>query len=81
MADFLKPVGMSDELWEDISDDFNGEDANAHKKYFTLGVEGSETAPEQSDLDRWYASVVTILGEVIPTKASEVTYDALHPSE
>ena len=79
MADLTKPAEMADELWADISDDFNGEDANAHKKYFTLGEEGSESAPEQSDLDRWYASVHEITPDA--TKAEDVTYSAVFASD
>ena len=78
MADLTKPAEMSDELWADISDDFNGEDANAHKKYFTLGEVDTEVAPTQEDLDNWHALVIATEAPDA-TKASEVVYNALHP--
>lgn len=81
MANLTKPEEMSDELWADIENDFNGEDsATTHKKYFTLGEEGSETAPEQSDLDRWYATTV-VPQAPDATKKSEVVYNALNPDQ
>lgn len=80
MADLTKPAKMSDELWADIEDDFNGEDVNAHKKYFTLGEADIEVAPTQEDLDNWHALVVETMAPDA-TKASEVIYNALHPAE
>ena len=80
MADLIKPAEMSDELWADIEDDFNGEDANAHKKYFTLGHVDTEVAPTQEDLDNWHALVLATKAPDA-TKASEVRYNALHPVE
>ena len=81
MADLIKPAEMSDELWADIEDDFNGEDSvNGHKKYFTLGDVDTEVAPTQEDLDNWYALVVATEAPDA-TKASEVIYNALHPAE
>ena len=80
MADLTKPAQMSDELWEGIKDHFNGPEAvDEHKRYFTLGEEGSETAPEQSDLDRWYASVHAVTPDA--TKAEDVTYSAVFASD
>ena len=76
MADLTKPAEMSDELWEDIKDHFNGPEAvDEHKKYFTLGEGGSNPEPEQADLDRWYASVYRQAPDA--TKAEDVTHNAL----
>ena len=80
MADLIKPAKMSDELWADIEDDFNGEDATAHKKYFTLGDDDTAVAPTQKDLDNWHALVVATMAPDA-TKASEVIYKALYPEE
>ena len=80
MADLTKPEEMSDELWADIEDDFNGPDANAHKKYFTLGDVDTEVAPTQEDLDNWYALVVATIAPDATT-AEEVTYHALNPDK
>jgi len=80
MADLTKPEKMSDELWADIEDDFNGEDVNAHKKYFTLGDVDTEVAPTQEDLDNWYALVVATIAPDATT-AEEVTYHALNPDK
>jgi len=80
MANLTKPEGMSDTLWADIENDFNGPEAvDNHKRYFTLGEEGSETAPEQDDLDRWYVSVHEITPDA--TKAEDVTYSAVFASD
>jgi len=81
MADLTKPAEMSDELWADIADDFNGEDSvNAHKKYFTLGEVDTEVAPTQEDLDNWHALVVATEAPDATT-AEEVTYEALNPGK
>ena len=80
MADLTKPAEMSDELWEDIKEHFNGVDAvDNHKRYFTLGEEGSETAPEQDDLEKWYAAVYEQAPDA--TKAEDVTYNALYEAD
>ena len=76
MADLTKPEEMSDELWADIEDDFNGEDANAHKKYFTLGDVDTEVAPTQDDLETWYEAVQPLAPEA--TTAVELEYKTLH---
>ena len=80
MADLTKPAEMSDELWEDIEDDFNGVDAIAHKKYFTLGDVDTEVLPTQEDLDNWHALVVATEAPDATT-AKAVTYKALNPEE
>jgi hypothetical protein len=80
MADLTKPAEMSDVLWAALEDDFNGEDANAHKKYFTLGDVETEVAPAQEDLDNWHATVVAIEAPDATT-AEEVTYHELYPEE
>ena len=77
MADLTKPAEMSDELWEDIKEHFNGPEAvDHHKRYFTLGEEGTEIAPEQDDLEKWYADVHQKAPDA--TKAEDVTYNALY---
>ncbi len=76
MADLTKPEEMSDELWADIEDDFNGEDANAHKKYFTLGDVDTEVAPSQDDLETWYEAVQPLAPDA--TTAVELEYKILH---
>ena len=77
MADLTKPVGMSDELWEDIEADFNGEYAvDSHKKYFTLGDVETEVAPTQDDLETWYETVQLLAPEA--TTAVELEYKTLH---
>ena len=81
MADLTKPEEMSDELWADIEDDFNGEDSvTGHKKYFTLGDVDTEVAPTQEDLDNWHALVVASEAPDATT-AEEVTYHALYPDK
>ena len=76
MADLIKPTGMSDELWADIADDFNGEDENAHRKYFTLGDGETLAAPTQDDLETWYETVQLLAPEA--TAAVELEYKTLH---
>ena len=77
MADLTKPAEMSDELWADIADDFNGEDSvNAHKKYFTLGDADIEVAPSQDDLETWYEAVQPLAPDA--TSAVELEYKTLH---
>ena len=81
MADLIKPAEMSDELWADIEDDFNGEDSvTGHKKYFTLGDVDTEVAPTQDDLETWHALVVATIAPDATT-AEEVTYHALNPDK
>ena len=81
MADLIKPAEMSDELWADIEDDFNGEDSvTGHKKYFTLGDVDTEVLPTQEDLDNWHALVVATEAPDATT-AEEVTYKALNPGK
>ena len=81
MADLTKPAEMSDVLWADIEDDFNGEDSvKGHKKYFTLGEVDTEVAPTQEDLDNWHALVVATEAPDATT-AEEVTYHALYPDK
>jgi hypothetical protein len=82
MADLTKPEGMSDTLWADISDDFNGEDSDGqHVKYFTI-CEGvvEDMKPTQDDLDTWYATTVASQAPDA-TKKSEVVYNALNPDQ
>ena len=77
MADLIKPAEMSDELWADIEDDFNGEDSvTGHKKYFTLGDVDTEVAPTQDDLETWYEAVQLLAPEA--TSAVELEYKTLH---
>ena len=76
MADLIKPTEMSDELWADIEDDFNGEDATAHRKYFTVGDVETEVAPTQDDLETWYEAVQPLAPEA--TLAVELEYKTLH---
>ena len=72
MADLTKPAGMSDELWADIEDDFNGEDATAHRKYFTIGDGETLAAPTQDDLETLYEVVQPLAPEA--TAAVELEY-------
>jgi len=81
MANLTKPEGMSDTLWADIENDFNGEDsATTHKKYFTLGEVDTVVLPTQEDLDSWNALVVATEAPDATT-AEEVTYHALYPDK
>ena len=76
MADLTKPTEMSDELWADIEDDFNGFDPNAHRKYFTIGDVDIEGAPTQDDLETWYEAVQPLAPDA--TSAVELEYKTLH---
>ena len=80
MADLTKPTGMSDELWEDITDDFNGEYAvESHKKYFTVSEGDEEEEVTQEALETWYEAVQLLAPDA--TSAVELEYKTLHQDD